>query len=159
MRRVSETTLDDAGLARNPPPRGWFSVSPVAILGLFQANLTDTEVAMARRLVPRFFKFLCCTGYETVTMTVQTTALPGTPVTISAPPGKYMLDHEPYPTWPPPGSGSMAPWVAFNGAPIAATLPDGRVLPTGWSGTIGSSYLNPSSPPVPTKLTIRCISA
>jgi hypothetical protein len=29
------------------------------------------------------------------------------------------------------------------------TLPDGRVLPTGWSGTIGSSWLQPGSPPVP----------
>jgi hypothetical protein len=80
-------------------------------------------------------------------------------VNISAPPGKYMLDYEPFATWPPPNSGSMMQFVGFGGAPSMVTLPDGRVLPTGWTGTIGSSYLQPTSPPVPTNVTIRCINA
>jgi hypothetical protein len=108
-------------------------------------------------LFPRWRK-VCCTGYQVVTITVQT-AYGGTPVNISAPPGKYMLDHEPYATWPPPLSGSMAPFVSLGGAPVTVSLPDGRVLPTGWNGTIGSSYLQPGSTPVPTNLTIRCINA
>jgi hypothetical protein len=103
-------------------------------------------------------KRVCCTGYELVTITVQT-AYGGTPVNISAPPGKYMLDHEPYASWPPPGSGSMSRFVGFSGAPTTATLPDGRVLPTGWSGTISSSFLQPGSSPVTTNVTIRCINA
>ena len=101
---------------------------------------------------------VCCTGYEVVTITVQT-ADGGTPVNISAPKRKYMLDHEPYPTFAPPASGSMSAFVDFSGAHTTATLPDGRVLPTGWSGTIASSYLQPGSSPVPTNVTIRCINA
>lgn len=108
-------------------------------------------------LFPRWRR-VCCTGYEIVTIQVQT-AYGGTPVNISAPPGKYMLDYEPYPTFVPPASGSMAAFVGFSGAPTTATLPDGRVLPTGWSGTIGSNYLGPGSNPVPTNVTIRCINA
>lgn len=108
-------------------------------------------------LFPRWRR-VCCTGYEVVTIQVQT-AYGGTPVTISAPPGKYMVDYEPFATWPPPGSGSMMQFVGFNGAATTVTLPDGRVLPTGWSGTIGSSWLQPGSNPVPTNVTIRCINA
>jgi hypothetical protein len=108
-------------------------------------------------LFPRWRK-VCCTGYQLVTITVGTTYA-GTPFTISAPPGKYMLDLLPYASWPPPLSGSVAPFVDVGGAPITVALPDGRVLPTGWSGTLSSSYLQPGSNPVPTNVTIRCINA
>jgi hypothetical protein len=114
---------------------------------------------MAHRLFPRFFKFLCCTGYETVTILTETTALPGTPVTISAPPGKYMLDYMPHATQTPGGSALGPPIINLSGAATMVTLPDGRVLPTGWSGTLGSSQLSPGSTPQPTNLTIRCINA
>jgi hypothetical protein len=40
---------------------------------------------------------VCCTGYELVTTTVQT-GYGGTPLNMSAPPGKYMLDYEPFAT-------------------------------------------------------------
>jgi hypothetical protein len=71
------------------------------------------------------------------------TAYGGTPVNISAPSGKYMLDYEPFATWPPPGSGSMLQFVGFSGASTTVTLPDGRVLPTGWSRTSARAGSNP----------------
>ena len=55
---------------------------------------------MLSRLFPYFSRFLCCTGYEIVTITVQLNGA-GTPFTIAAPPGKFMLDPVPYGDWAP----------------------------------------------------------
>jgi hypothetical protein len=106
---------------------------------------------MLSRLTPVWKKFFCCTGYEVVTVVTPPTGsgTPPTTVTISAPPGKYMIDHEPYPT-----RGPGAPAVELDGVATTATLPDGRVLPTGWTG---KAIWQTSLPPTPIELTIHCI--
>jgi hypothetical protein len=74
------------------------------------------------------------TGYEIVRQTVQV-QLPsgGTPFTISCPPGKYMISDEPWME-----QSLDRDFLRLAGSPVMTTLPDGRVLPTGWTGTAGS---------------------
>ena len=71
------------------------------------------------------------TGYEIVRQTVQVT-LPsgGAPFTISCPPDKYMISDEPWME-----QSLDREFLKLGGSPVTTTLPDGRVLPTGWTGT------------------------
>ena len=51
--------------------RAWNGPGTVDAESGVQANLTRQEVAMLSRLFPYFSRFLCCTGYEIVTITVH----------------------------------------------------------------------------------------
>ena len=75
------------------------------------------------------------TGYEIVRLQVQVSlgAGGGTPFTISCPPGKYMISDEPWME-----QSIDREFLGLGGSPVMTTLPDGRVLPTGWTGTAGS---------------------
>ena len=96
------------------------------------------------------------TGYEilrvTATVPYSTAgAAGGGPLNVTAPSGKYLLD-------PHPDFGPVSVFTGVQGTATTATLPDGRVLPTGWTGLVWQS-INPS-PPAPTwDLTFGCIYA
>jgi len=108
---------------------------------------------LPRLPIPRF---LCCTGYELlkVTATVpysSTGAAGGAPLNVTCPAGKYLLDLF-------PDFGVVQQFTGVQGGLTTTTLPDGRMLPTGWTGVAWQS-VNPS-PPTPTwDLTFRCIYA
>ena len=72
------------------------------------------------------------TGYEilkvTATVPYSTTGVAGgAPLNVTAPSGKYLLD-------PHPDFGPVSVFTGLQGTATTATLPDGRVLPTGWTG-------------------------
>jgi hypothetical protein len=74
------------------------------------------------------------TGYEIVRQTVQVTLPSGTPpFTISCPPDKFMLSDEPWME-----QSIDREFLRLGGSLVMTTLPDGRVLPTGWTGTASS---------------------
>lgn len=75
------------------------------------------------------------TGFEIVRLQVQVTlgATAGTTFTISCPPGKYMISDEPWME-----DALDREFLRLAGSPVTTTLPDGRVLPTGWTGAAGS---------------------
>jgi hypothetical protein len=73
------------------------------------------------------------TGYEIIRQTVQVTVPSGgPPFTISCPPDKYMISDEPWME-----QSIDREFLRLGGSPVMTTLPDGRVLPTGWTGTAG----------------------
>jgi hypothetical protein len=92
------------------------------------------------------------TGYEIVRQSVQVT-LPsgGPPFTISCSPGKYMISDEPWME-----QSIDREFLRLGGSPVMTTLPDGRVLPTGWTGTAGSQT---GSGTRSVDLSIKCIRA
>jgi hypothetical protein len=125
------------------------------------------EMAIAR-LFPFSKKWLCCTGYEIVTLSLQVPNSPGGPIplSMSCPAGKYMLDYEPHLSDP---SGlvtsalTIAWFVNLKGSAITTTLPDGRVLPTGWTGSISTNVPGVGGGPAPSNVTvgvsIKCVAA
>jgi hypothetical protein len=65
------------------------------------------------------------------------------------PPGKYLLDTQ-------PDFGNLNSIIQTSGTLTMTTLPDGRALPTGWSGTV-SSTIPPNTSPAHIPVTFRCI--
>jgi hypothetical protein len=120
------------------------------------------------RIFPFSKKWLCCTGYEVVTLQLQVPNSPGGPIPLnmSCPAGKYMLDYEPHLSDP---SGlvtsalTIAWFVTLKGNATTTTLPDGRVLPTGWTGSISANVPGAGGGPAPSSVTvgvsIRCLAA
>jgi hypothetical protein len=109
---------------------------------------------MLRRWIANWWnRFGCCTGYEiltdTATVTYNATGAP--PLTITCPAGKYLLDRV-------PDFGTFQPFMHFSGNFTMTTLPDGRVLPTGWTGVVYQTMFS-TVPSAKIDFTIRCIYA
>ena len=98
----------------------------------------------------------CCTGYELLKVTVtiaysSTGGAGGAPLNVTCPAGKYLLDL--WPEFP-----EFGEFTLVDGSLTMSTLPDGRVLPTGWSGKVWQNFA-PNAPPYQQVLTFRCIYA
>jgi hypothetical protein len=110
--------------------------------------------AMANQLRIWWDRFRCCgTGYEILagTATVTYNATGASPLTITCPAGKYLLDRV-------PDFGSFQVFMNFNGTLTMTTLPDGRTLPTGWSGDVYQTMFS-TVPTAKLDFTARCIYA
>jgi hypothetical protein len=109
---------------------------------------------MLRRWIGSWWnRFGCCTGYEIVTGTATVTynAAGAPPLTITCPAGKYLLDRV-------PDFGTFQPFMNFSGSLTMTTLPDGRVLPAGWTGVAYQTMFS-SVPTATLDFTVRCINA
>jgi hypothetical protein len=135
---------------------------------VIQGSDYPRKVMAIARLFPFSKNWLCCTGYEVVTLQLQVPNSPGGPIplNVSCPAGKFMLDYEPHLSDP---SGlvtsalTIAWFVNLTGSVNTTTLPDGRVLPTGWTGSISANVPGAGGGPAPSNVTvgvsIRCIAA
>jgi hypothetical protein len=97
------------------------------------------------------------TGYEIVegsTLVPYSTtgSAGGAAFTFTCPPDKYALDRQ-------PDFGAVGEFVRFACTVTTATLPDGRVLPTGWTGVVYQDFYPSPNPTVPAKFTVQCIHA
>jgi hypothetical protein len=95
------------------------------------------------------------TGHEILNVTATVPYSSGTagggPLTITCPPDKYLLDRR-------PDFGVCNEIIRAFGNLTTATLPNGRVLPTGWAGVVWQD-LAPTNPSASTPATARCIYA
>jgi len=96
------------------------------------------------------------TGYEIVKANAtvpysSTGSAGGASFTFTCPTDKYALDRQPY-------FELVNEFIRFECTVTTATLPDGRVLPTGWTGVVFQDFFS-NVPTAQVDFTVRCIYA